>query len=102
MKITSDWDQLAFAMSVKGQRKGGKFVSRQTGRTANGDEPKKPRTRKLKRKGVAERATFEFIPSPEVKRDKSGKITFQSRKGGKFGKKMELSESLAEKLGIKI
>jgi hypothetical protein len=100
MKITSDWDKLAFALTVKGKPRSGKFVSRQTGRTANGDILKK--VKKSKRKGLAERATFEFIPSPEVKKDKEGKITFQSRKGGKFGKKLEISQSLAEKLGIEI
>lgn len=93
--ITSDWSRIAFNGSVKKGKKGGKFISRMTGRDANGHglvkagkEPSAPRTINLQK------------TEESIKMDKNGGFFFQSRKGGKFGKKMEISASLAAKLGV--
>lgn len=99
MKITSDWDKLAFALTLKKQPKSGKFVSRMNGRTASGENFVAKSPLKHPRKGVT-RVQFEDKPSPKVRRTKEGKIYFQTNTGKGFGPKLEISASLAAKLGV--
>ena len=95
-KITSDWDRLAFNGSILKGRKGGKFVSRATGRDASGNRPSTAgRTRGL---AFTEPCKLGKGPEFEIKESK-GIFYYQPRVNGKFGKRMEISESLAKKLG---
>jgi hypothetical protein len=97
-KITSDWDKLAFNGAIKKGRKGGKFISRLTGRTVTGERP----STAGKVRGLAFTAPCKLEKTGEipVQKTKEGKFYYQARIGGKFGKRMEISESLAMKLGV--
>lgn len=92
MKITMNWDELAASAGTKRGRKGSKFRSLLTGRTADGDK----RVCTIRRK-FSEPCKLEKGPEFEVKESK-GVFYYQPRIGGKFGKRVEISASLAEKL----
>ena len=95
MKITMDWDKMRANGETKKSRKGSKFVSRVTGRDANGLRP----STVGKVRGLKFSETCKLEKTNEtVKQAKDGSFFFQSRIGGKFGKRMEISASLAEKL----
>lgn len=95
-KITSDWDKLAFNGAVK--KKKGKytpFISRNSPYKANNTESRAERLAKQIREKKSQKDN-----SPEIKicRDSKGNYYYQPRIGGKFGKRVEISASLAEKL----
>ena len=92
MNITMNWDTLAASAGTKQGRKGSKFRSRLTGRTADGNKQVCTIRRKF-----SEPCKLEKGPEFEVKESK-GVFHYQPRVGGKFGKKMVISKSLAEKL----
>lgn len=97
-KITSDWDKLAFNGAIKKGRKGGKFVSRLTGRTVTGERPSTAgRVRGL---AFSAKCNLEKTTEIPIQKTKEGQFYYQARIGGKFGKRMTISESLAEKLAI--
>ncbi len=97
-KITMDWDVLATRGGTKKGRKGSSFVSRATGRDASGNRP----STAGKTRGFAFTAPCKLEKTTEipVQKTKEGKFYYQARIGGKFGKRVEISESLAMKLGI--
>ena len=96
--ITSDWDKLAFNGAIKKGRKGSSFVSRSTGRDANGNRPSM--VGKVRGLAFSEPCKLTKTVEIPVNKDKEGNFYYQARIAGKFGKKIAISESLAMKLGI--
>lgn len=97
-KITSDWDKLAFNGAIKKGRKGSPFISRSTGRDANGNRPST--LGKVRGLAFTEKCRLEKTVEIPVNKDKEGNFYYQARIAGKFGKKIAISESLAIKLGM--
>lgn len=91
-----DWDKLASAGSTKNGRKGGKFVSRMTGRASNGERPST--VGKVRGLSFSQPCKLEKTTEIPIQKTKEGKFYYQARVGGKFGKRLEISESLAQKL----
>lgn len=91
-----DWDRVAFAGGIKKGKKGGPFISRMTGRTAEGARPST--AGKVLGLSFHEKCKLEKTAEIPVQKTKEGKFYFQARKAGKFGKRMEISASLAAKL----
>lgn len=96
--ISMDWDRVAFAGGVKKGKKGGPFVSRVTGRDANGLRPST--SGKVRGLQFHERCKLEKTSEIPVQKSKEGIFYYQARIGGRFGKRVEISESLARKLGM--
>ena len=96
--ITSDWDKLAFNGAIKKGRKGSSFVSRSTGRDANGNRPST--LGKVRGLAFSQPCKLEKTVEIPVNKDKEGNFYYQARIAGKFGKKIAISESLAIKLGM--
>lgn len=94
--ITMDWDALATKGGTRKGKSGGKFVSRMTGRDASGNRPSTAgKVRGLSFSQPCQLAKTAEIP---VNKDKEGNFYFQARIGGRFGKRVQISESLARKL----
>ena len=94
--ITSDWDKLAFNGAIKKGCKGSSFVSRATGRDANGNRPST--LGKVRGLAFSAKCKLEKTVEIPVNKDKEGNFYYQARIAGKFGKKIAISESLAIKL----
>lgn len=95
-KITSDWDKLAFNGAVKKSK--GKyipFISRNSPYKANNAETRAEKLARQIRERKEEKAEEN---NPEIFQGKDGRFYYQPRIGGKFGKRVEISASLAEKL----
>lgn len=91
-----DWEKLATRGGIKQGKKGGPFVSRSTGRDANGNRPSTlGRVRGL---AFHEKVKLEKTSEIPVNRGADGTFYYQARIGGRFGKKIQISESLAAKL----
>lgn len=97
-KITSDWDKMAFNGAIKKGRKGSSFVSRATGRDANGNRPSM--AGKVRGLAFTEKCKLEKTVEIPIHKNKEGEFYYQARIAGKFGKKIAISKSLAMKLGI--
>ena len=96
--ITSDWDKLAFNGAIKKGRKGSSFVSRSTGRDANGNRPSM--AGKVRGLAFSAKCKLEKTVEIPIQKNKEGEFYYQARIAGKFGKKIAISKSLAMKLGI--
>lgn len=94
--ISMNWDNMVAAGNHKKGRKGGPFISRMTGRTAEG--ARHSTAGKVRGLQFHEKCKLEKGPEIPVQKTKEGKFYFQARVNGKFGKRMEISESLAAKL----
>jgi hypothetical protein len=95
--VTMDWDKMAVSGGTKTMKKSGPFVSRVTGLDANGLRPSS-----FKRKrglSFSEPCKLEKTVEIPIQKTSEGKFYYQARVKGKFGKRMEISESLARKLG---
>ena len=93
--ITMDWDGLATRGGIKNGKKGNKFVSRMTGRDANGLRP----STEGKTRGLAFSSPCKIEKTTEIPiQEKGGEFFYQTRIAGRFGKKIVISESLAKKL----
>jgi hypothetical protein len=95
--ITSDWDKLAFNGAIKKGRKGSSFVSRSTGRDANGNRPST--LGKVRGLAFTEKCKLEKTTEIPIQKNKEGEFYYQARINGKFGRRLAISESLASKLG---
>ena len=94
--ITMNWDGMAAAGNTRKGRKGSKFVSRVTGRDANGNRPSTVgKTRGLTFTAKCKLEKTDEIP---VQKDKEGNFYYQAQIKGRFGKRLAISASLAEKL----
>ena len=96
--ITSDWDKLAFNGAIIKGRKGSSFVSRATGRDANGNRPSM--AGKVRGLAFSAKCKLEKTVEIPIQKNKEGEFYYQARIAGKFGKKIAISKSLAMKLGI--
>lgn len=94
--ITMNWENMVAAGNHKKGRKGGPFVSRLTGRTAEGVRPST--AGKVRGLSFHEKCKLEKTADIPVQKSKEGKFYYQARIGGRFGKRVEISESLARKL----
>lgn len=84
--ISSRWETLGLVKKTKA--KSGPFVSRL--RPSGSGIADRPVAEKIERK-----------PSPEIPiQEKNGVFYFQPRIGGRFGKRLEISASLAKKLAL--
>ena len=91
-----DWDRMRAVGNHKKSAKGGPFISRMTGRTAEGARHSTAgRVRGLQ---FHEKCKLEKGPEIPVQKTKEGRFYYQARVAGKFGKRVEISESLARKL----
>lgn len=93
-----NWDGMAAAGNAKKSRKGSSFVSRATGRDANGNRPSM--SGKVRGLAFSAKCKLEKTVEIPVNKDKEGNFYYQARIAGKFGKKIAISESLAIKLGM--
>lgn len=93
-----NWDGMAAAGNAKKGRKGSSFVSRATGRDANGNRPSM--AGKVRGLAFSAKCKLEKTVEIPVNKDKEGNFYYQARIAGKFGKKIAISESLAIKLGM--
>ena len=96
--ITSDWDKLAFNGAIKKGRKGSSFVSRSTGRDANGNRPST--LGKVRGLAFSQPCKLEKTVEIPVNKDKEGKVYSQPRIAGQFGKKIAISARMAINLGM--
>ena len=96
--ITSDWDKLAFNGAIKKGCKGSSFVSRATGRDANGNRPST--LGKVRGLAFSQPCKLEKTAEIPIQKNKEGEFYYQARINGKFGRRLVISESLAMKLGI--
>lgn len=93
-----NWDAMQAAGNHKKGHKGGPFVSRVTGRDANGLRPSTVgKVRGLQFSEPCKLAKTVEIP---INKASDGSFYYQARIGGRFGKRVEISESLARKLGM--
>lgn len=97
MQITMNWDNIEANGKMRKGRKGGKFVSRMTGRTADGTKPESKLHHKLRRK-FSVKVQLEKGPDYEIKEAKDGTFFYQPRVNGKFGPRQVISEKLAKSL----
>ena len=93
-----NWDGMAAAGNAKKGRKGSSFVSRATGRDANGNRPSM--AGKVRGLAFSAKCKLEKTVEIPIQKNKEGEFYYQARINGKFGKKIAISESLAIKLGI--
>ena len=93
-----NWDGMAAAGNAKKSRKGSSFVSRATGRDANGNRPSM--AGKVRGLAFSAKCKLEKTVEIPIQKNKEGEFYYQARINGKFGKKIAISESLAIKLGI--
>lgn len=93
-----NWDGMAAAGNAKKGRKGSLFVSRSTGRDANGNRPSM--AGKVRGLAFTEKCKLEKTVEIPIHKNKEGEFYYQARIAGKFGKKIAISKSLAMKLGI--
>lgn len=93
-----NWDGMAAAGNAKKGRKGSSFVSRSTGRDANGNRPSL--AGKVRGLAFTEKCKLEKTTEIPIQKNKEGEFYYQARIAGKFGKKIAISKSLAMKLGI--
>ena len=93
-----NWDGMAAAGNAKKGRKGSSFVSRATGRDANGNRPST--LGKVRGLAFSQPCKLEKTAEIPIQKNKEGEFYYQARIAGKFGKKIAISESLAMKLGI--
>ncbi len=93
-----NWDGMAAAGNAKKGRKGSSFVSRSTGRDANGNRPSM--AGKVRGLAFTEKCKLEKTVEIPIHKNKEGEFYYQARIAGKFGKKIAISKSLAMKLGI--
>ena len=91
-----NWDGMAAAGNTKKGKAGGPFISRMTGRTAEG--ARHSTVGKVRGLSFHQACKLEKTPEIPVQKTSEGKFYFQARVKGKFGKRMEISESLARKL----
>jgi len=96
--ITMDWDRMSAVGNHKKSVKGGPFVSRVTGRDANGNRPST--LGKVRGLQFHEKVKLEKTAEIPVQKSKEGIFYYQARIAGKFGKRIEISATLAKKLGI--
>ena len=96
--ITMNWDNLQSAGNVKKGGKGSSFVSKATGRDANGNRPST--LGKVRGLSFTEKCKLEKTVEIPIQKNKEGEFYYQARIAGKFGKRLAISESLAHKLGI--
>lgn len=97
-KITSDWDKLAFNGAVS--KKKGKytpFISRKSPYASNNTESRADRLAREIANKKKEREK-ESNNGGAIVRDSKGRYYYQPRINGRFGKRVEISASLAEKL----
>jgi hypothetical protein len=95
-QITMNWDKMQANGNARKGRKGSKFVSRLTGKDANGLRPSL--VGKVRGLSFAETCKLEKTTDIPVNQAKDGTFYYQARIGGKFGKRLAISESLARKL----
>ena len=93
-----NWDGMAAAGNAKKSRKGSSFVSRSTGRDANGNRPSL--AGKVRGLAFTEKCKLEKTVEIPIQKNKEGEFYYQARINGRFGKRLAISESLAIKLGI--
>ena len=93
-----NWDGMAAAGNAKKGRKGSSFVSRATGRDANGNRPSM--AGKVRGLAFSQPCKLEKTAEIPIQKNKEGEFYYQARIAGKFGKKIAISKSLAMKLGI--
>ncbi len=93
-----NWDGMAAAGNAKKGRKGSSFVSRVTGRDANGNRPST--LGKVRGLAFSQPCKLEKTAEIPIHKNKEGEFYYQARIAGKFGKKIAISKSLAMKLGI--
>ncbi len=91
-----DWNKLQSAGNTRKKSKSGKFVSRSTGRDANGERPST--AGKVRGLAFSAKCKLEKTDEIPVNKDKEGNFYYQARIKGRFGKRMAISESLARKL----
>ena len=91
-----NWDSMAAAGNSKKGRKCSSFVSRMTGRDANGERPST--SGKVRGLAFSAKCKLEKTDEIPVQKDKEGNFYYQARIKGRFGKRLAISESLAEKL----
>ena len=91
-----NWDNMVAAGNHKKGRKGGPFISRMTGRMAEG--ARHSTAGKVLGLSFHEKCKLEKTADIPVQKTKEGKFYYQARIAGKFGKRVEISESLARKL----
>lgn len=95
---TMNWDQIRANGSVKKQKSGGPFVSRlKKERMIDLAESRADKMAAQIEERKAAKMAEKVIDVP-IKQGKNGSFFFQTRKGGKFQPKMEISASLAAKL----
>lgn len=94
--ISMNWDNMVAAGNHKKGKKGGPFISRMTGRTAEG--ARHSTAGKVRGLAFHEKIKLEKGPEIPVNRGADGSFYYQARIGGRFGKRMEISPSLAAKL----
>lgn len=78
--------------------KGSSFVSRATGRDANGNRPSM--AGKVRGLAFTEKCKLEKTTEIPIQKNKEGEFYYQARVNGRFGKRLAISESLAIKLGM--
>lgn len=88
-----NWDMIAANGKMRKGKKGGRFVSR----NSNYSQQVPARDAKPKLEQNRPALVIQDVP---VTKNKDGSASFQTRINGKFGKKMTISASLAEKLDI--
>ena len=93
-----NWDGMAAAGNAKKSRKGSSFVSRSTGRDANGNRPSL--AGKVRGLAFTEKCKLEKTVEIPIQKNKEGEFYYQARINGRFGKRLAISESLAIKLGM--
>lgn len=93
-----DWNKLQAAGNSRKGKRGSKFISRLTGKDANGERPSLAgKVRGLSFSVPCSLTKTDEIP---VQKDKEGNFYYQARIKGKFGKRLAISASLAEKLAM--
>lgn len=94
-KISLDWDKIRANGSIKKKKdKYTPFVSRNSPYC----EQKTTRADRLAEQIANKKRSETCGNGGEIQRDKNGKYFYQPRVNGRFGKRVEISESLAKKL----
>lgn len=96
-KISLDWDKIRANGSIKKKKdKYTPFISRNSLYVQT--EQRETRAEKLARQIDEKKANKESSPEISILQDSKGKFYYQPRINGRFGKRVEISASLAKKL----